>query len=88
MAQNEVQKYYTEQNFYDAIRQPLNTFYENYDKLEKLSNFLNSASTADYPGVPADTLIEISQLRTQVNTYLAAVDTISMISKAKEFIRI
>jgi len=88
MAQNEVQKYYTEQNFYDALRQPLNALYENHDKLEKLSSFLNSAEAADYPAIPTGTLTEMGELRTQINTYLAAAETIAMINKAKDFIRI
>ena len=88
MAQNEIQKYYTGQNFYDAVRQPLNTFYENHDRLEKLSNFLNSAEATDYPNIPAGTLAEMGQLRAQVNTYIAASDTVDMLNKAKEFIRI
>ena len=88
MAQNEIQKYYTDQNFYDAIRQPCNTLYEVHNRLEKLSNFLNSASAADYPGIPTGTLTDMGELRTQINTYLAAQTTIDMINKTKEFIRI
>ena len=88
MAQNEIQKYYSDQNLYDAVRQPLNTFYENYDRLEKLSNFLDSASAADYPTIPTGTLTELGQLRTQINTYLVAAETVGMIVNVKEFIRI
>ena len=88
MAQNEIQKYESTQNFYDAIRQPMNTFYENQLRLEKLSNFLNSAGAGDYPDIPSGTLTEMAALRTEINNYLADAATVSMVEKAKDFIRI
>lgn len=88
MAQNEVQKYSADQDFYANTRNPLETWYNTFDKLEKLSNFLNSASAGDYPTVPAATLTALGTLRTQINTYLAATETVNMMAEVKKFIRI
>ena len=88
MAQNEVQKYTSDQDFYNNVRNVLETWYNNHDKLEKLSNFLNSASAADYPTIPTGTLTDLSSLRTLVNTYLAATDTVTLMTDVKTFIRI
>ena len=95
MAQNEIQRYYStsvpavNSPFFDDVRQPLNTMYENHRRLERLSNFLNSAAAADFnPALEAGTLTDLGSLRTQINTYLAAQTTIDMIDEIKSFIRI
>ena len=88
MAQNEIQKYYANENLYDAIRQTLNTFYENHNRLERLSSFLNTAEETDYPDIPSGTLSDLDSLRTQVNTYIGNQTTVDLINQIKDFIRI
>ena len=88
MAQNEIQKYTSDQDFYSNIRNVLETWYNNYDKLEKMSNFLNTASAADYPTIPTATLTDIGGLRILVNTYLASTDVLALMDDVKTFIRI
>lgn len=88
MSQNEVQKYQTNQELYNGVRNPLETFYNTHDKFEKLSSFLNNASSTDYPSVPAGTMSALGTLRTTINTYLASTNTIDMINEVKKFVRI
>ncbi len=88
MAQNEVQRYYTDVEFYNNIRTPLNTFYNTFDKLEKMATFLNSADASTYPSIPSGTLTDIGQLRTEINSFLVSADVLSFLAKTKDFIRI
>ena len=87
MAQNEIQKYSTDLALYQSVRNPLETFYNTFDKLEKLSNFLNSADAADYPGVPTDTITDMGTLRTAINTFLAATATTEFMTEVKNFVQ-
>jgi len=88
MAQNEVQKYTQDQDLYANVRNVVETWYNTFDRLEKMSNFLDSASAADYPTVPAATLTALGTLRTQINSYLAAAQTLAMLAEVKKFVRI
>ena len=88
MAQNEVQKYATGLDFARNVRVVLTQWYNVEFGLEKLSNFLNSAEASDYPDLTAATLSDLASLRTIVNTYLAATDTVALKNDAKTFIQI
>jgi len=88
MAQNEVQKYTQDQDLYANVRNVVETWYNTFDRLEKMSNFLNSAGAGDYPTVPAATLTALGGLRTQINSYLAASETVAMMAEVKKFVRI
>lgn len=92
MAQNEIQKYENDDKFILNVRQPCETFYNNFQRLEKMANFLNSADVTDYP---ANThpkinaaLSDLGGLRTAINTYMAAASTIAMLDEVKEFVQI
>ena len=88
MAQNGIQKYLTEADFFSSVRNPLETFYNNMNAMEKMSNFLNSASAADYPNIAVSDLTALSTLRTAINSFLASTDTETMLTETKKFIRI
>lgn len=88
MAQNEVQKYQADSDFYAGVRDVLDVLYDTHDALEKMSNFLNLADAATYPDIPSATLADLGALRTAVNTYLAAQSTIDMLDECKKFVRI
>ena len=88
MAQNEIQKYVDPQDLYANVRNVVETWYNTHDRLEKMSNFLNTATGTDYPGVPAITLTAMGALRTQIETYLAGTETVAMMDEVKKFVRI
>ncbi|OQY16722.1 MAG: hypothetical protein B6I36_09875 [Desulfobacteraceae bacterium 4572_35.1] len=88
MAQNEIQKYTNNNDFYNSTRNPLETWRNNYDALRKLSDFLNTATAADYPDIPSATLTAVGGLRTQINTYLASDEVADMLAEVKKFTRI
>ena len=88
MAQNEVQKYQSDNDFYSAVRDVLDVMYDTNDALEKMSNFLNLADAATYPNIPTATLTALGSLRTAINTYLSAQATVDMIAECKKFVRI
>ncbi len=88
MAQNEVQKYQSAQDFYNNVRNVLETFYNVHDKLEKMANFLNSADAATYTDIPAETLTALGNLRIETNTFLAAAETVGFVDEVKKFVRI
>lgn len=92
MAQNEIQKYENDDKFIINVRQPCETFYNNYQRLEKMANFLNSATATDYPANTHPkinaTLTALANLRTEINTYLAAQTTTDMLDEIKKFVQI
>jgi hypothetical protein len=88
MAQNDIQKYTTDQDFFNNIRNPLEILYNIHDKLEKMQNFLTSATPTDYPGITGQTLTDFSTLKTELNDYLAAQSTIDFMTEINKFVRI
>ena len=88
MSQNEIQKYTSIQDFYANVRSPLEIWRNNYDALKKMSEFLNTATAADYPDITSGTLTAIGNLRTQINLYLASDEVADMLAEVKKFTRI
>ena len=88
MAQNLIQKYTSDQDFFANVRTPLEQWYNTHDKLEKMQNFLSSATPADYPGITGQTLTDFGTLKTELDDYLAAQSTIDFLAEIKKFIRI
>ena len=85
MAQNAIQKYDSDADFHANVRNPLENWYNNDFKLERLYNFLQSAEAADYPNSP---LADLGQLRTALTSYFASTEYLALKAKIEEFIRI
>ena len=88
MAQNLIQRYVSDQAFYDSARAPLEVWYKNYQALEKMDNFLSSATPTDYPGITDKTLTDFGTLKTELSAYLASPDVADFLAEVKKFIKI
>jgi hypothetical protein len=85
MAQNDIQRYASTEDFHANILNVLEQWFNNDFKLLKLDNHLGTASAADYPVSP---LTDLAELRTLLATLLASSDYVAFKTKVKEFIRI
>jgi hypothetical protein len=89
MAHNGFQLHTTAEAFYRSIRQPCNTGYGWFDKLEMLSSWLNDAEASDYStiGVDAADITRAGQFRSAINTFLAAQSTIDFRAVMEDLVR-
>ena len=88
MSQNLIQKYIDDQSFFNAVRQTLEAHYNVHDRLEKMDNFLDSATPTDYPNITGETLTDFGTLKTELSNYLSAQSTIDFLTEIKKFIQI
>lgn len=85
MAQNVIQRYSTEEDFHNNVRNVLSIWHNTTFEIEKLDNFLGTATPGDYPTSP---LTDLGELRTLLSNLVASTEYIAFKEKVLEFIRI
>jgi len=85
MTMNTCQKM-TVENFYKTIRQISATYRNHFDRLNQANEYLQNADVATYPDNEIDTptLQKIVALRTAINDYITAVETVAMLDAVND----